>query len=227
MSVVLPAPRFGAGGAEPWAAALRGAVRSLFLVPTDPAAVVEHLDVRRWTTAADPVDRSALDGLAGPLLDIGSGPGRMVRAALDAGIEAYGLDADPTAVETSRQAGIPVLAGSVFDPLPDEGAWASLLLLDGNIGIGGDVEALLARCAELLRPGGVLVAEADADPTRDDVTDYRVRDSEGRESEVFPWSQVGLVALHRRAHGFALERTWELDGRSFVALRNRSPLTVL
>jgi SAM-dependent methyltransferase len=219
VSAVLPAPRFGAGGAEPWAAALRGAVRSLFLVPTDPGAAAEHLDLRRWTTAADPVDRSTLDGLAGPLLDIGSGPGRMVRAAMDAGIEAFGLDADPAAVETSRAAGIPVLAGSVFDPLPDEGSWASLLLLDGNIGIGGDVQALLARCAELLRRGGVLVAEADADPARDDVTDYRVRDSDGRESDAFPWSQVGVTALVRGAHDFALDRIWEHGGRWFVALR--------
>ncbi|MBW4041935.1 MAG: class I SAM-dependent methyltransferase [Acidobacteria bacterium] len=219
MSAVLPAPRFGSGGAEPWAAALRGAVRSLLLVPTDPSAVSEHLALHRWTTAADPVDRAALTGLTGPLLDIGSGPGRMVRAAIEAGIEAYGLDADPAAVETSRATGIPVLAGSVFDALPDEGAWASLLLLDGNVGIGGDVAALLARCAELLRRGGVLVAEADSDPARDDVTDYRVRDSEGRESDVFPWSRVGLPALLRNAHDFALDRVWEQHGRWFAALR--------
>ena len=175
--------------------------------------------MHRWTAEADLADRSTLAGLTGPLLDIGSGPGRMVRAAIDAGLEAYGLDADPAAVESSRAAGLPVLAGSVFDPLPDEGAWASLLLLDGNIGIGGDVPALLARCGELLHRGGVLVAEADPDPARDDVTDCRVRDSDGGESDVFPWSRVGLPALLREAHDFALERIWEHDGRWFVALR--------
>ena len=220
MTAVAPTvARFGSGGAEPWAAALRGAILSLVLVPTDPTVRSEPLDMHRWITAADPVDRSTLVGLRGPLLDIGSGPGRMVEAAIAAGLEAYGLDADPAAVDTSRAAGLPILAGSVFDPLPEERSWSSMLLLDGNIGIGGDVEALLTRCAELLRPGGVLVAEADPDPTRDEVTECRLRGSDGGESDVFPWSRVGLPALLRAAQDFALERVWEQGGRWFVALR--------
>lgn len=218
-AVVDSARRFGSGGSEPWACALRGGTLALELVPADPWGVAEHLDVHRWISAADVADRSALDGLTGPLLDIGSGPGRMIRAATDAGLEAYGVDADPAAVETSRAVGLPVLDGSVFDPLPNEGTWSSVLLLDGNIGIGGDVEALLARCGELLRRGGILVAEADPDPLRDDVAECRVRDSDGGESDPFPWSRVGLPALLRAAHDFALDRVWELQGRWFVRLR--------
>lgn len=219
MSTVLSGPRFGSGGAQPWANALRGGTQSLELVPADPRGVAEHLDVHRWTSRADLVDRSALDGLSGPLLDVGSGPGRMIRAAETLGIEAFGVDADPAAVETSRAVGLPVLDGSVFEPLPLEGAWGSVLLLDGNVGIGGDVTALLARCAELLRRGGMLVAEADPDPDRDEVAEWRVRDSAGGESDPFPWSRVGLPALLRAAHDFALDHVWELGGRWFVRLR--------
>jgi SAM-dependent methyltransferase len=220
VSLLAPPPsRFGAGGAEPWAAALRGAATGLVLVSEDPAVGIEHLDVARWTAPADAADRSALDGLTGPLLDVGCGPGRMVRAALDAGLQAYGVDADPVAVATCRATGLPVLRRSVFDRLPLEGAWSALLLLDGNVGIGGDVPAMLDRCRALLRPGGVLVVEAHPDPTRDGTALRRVRDEAGGVSGAFPWSQVGLPALLRAADPFELDRCWRVDGRSFARLR--------
>lgn len=211
--------RFGSGGAEPWADALRGAAVSLELVPTASAQRGERLDVQRWTTGADATDRAVLHGLASPLLDIGSGPGRMIRAAIAAGLDAYGVDADAAAVRAARAAGLPVLDADVFDALPLTGEWSSLLLLDGNIGIGGDVPALLARCAELLRDGGALVVETDPDPARDEVAEYRVRASHGGESDPFPWSRVGRRALLRAAREFVVERVWEAEGRSFVRLR--------
>ncbi|MGT2426390.1 hypothetical protein [Amnibacterium kyonggiense] len=141
----------------------------------------------------------------------------MIRAA--AHLDPSGVEADPIAVRRSRALGLAVIAGSVFDPLPREGGWGSALLLDGNVGIGGDVPALLARCAELLRRGGLLVVETDPDPRRDETAECRVRASDGSESAPFPWSRVGLTAVLRAAHGFALERVWELDGRWFVRLR--------
>jgi SAM-dependent methyltransferase len=214
-----PSRRFGAGGAEPWAAALRGASTGLSLVSEDPAAEVEPLDVARWIAPADAADRSALAGLSGPLLDVGCGPGRMVRAALDAGLQAYGVDADPVAVAMCRADGLPVLRRNLFDRLPLEGAWSSLLLLDGNVGIGGDVPAMLARCRALLRPGGALVVEAHADPTRNAAALRRVRDAAGGVSEAFPWSQVGMPALLGAADGFVLDDRWIADGRSFARLR--------
>jgi SAM-dependent methyltransferase len=142
----------------------------------------------------------------------------MVRAALDAGLQAYGIDADPVAVATCRAEGLPVLRRDVFDRLPLEGAWAALLLLDGNVGIGGDVAAMLARCHALLAPGGVLVVEAHPDPTREAAALRRVRDADGGVSEAFPWSQVGLPALLRAATAFLVDASWTIDGRSFVRL---------
>jgi SAM-dependent methyltransferase len=220
VSAVLPAARFGAGGARPWAAALRGAAARLELVRDDAAGLPEPLDVQRWRAEADDVDRALLDGLDGPLLDLGCGPGRMVRAALDAGLPAWGVDADAAAVAVCRASGLPVLRRDVFDPLPLEGRWATLLLLDGNVGIGGDVAALLARCAALLQPGGRLVVEAHADPTRDVAALWRVRGAGGA-SEPFPWSQVGLPALLRAAGAFEVESVEERGGRTFARLRTR------
>lgn len=218
MSLALSAARFGAGGAEPWAAALRSAAPTLELVPEDPSTESESLDVQRWSAVADRADRSTLEGLRGPLLDVGCGPGRMVRAALDAGLQAWGVDADPVAVSTCRAAGLPVLRRSVFDPLPLEASWSSLLLLDGNVGIGGDVEAMFARCRRLLHRGGVLVVEAHPDPARDVAAMWRLRGAAG-DSDSFPWSQVGMPALLRAAHDFDLEHAWQLDGRWFARLR--------
>lgn len=220
MSLALSAARFGAGGAEPWAAALRSAAPTLELVPEDSSAEPEPLDVQRWSAVADLADRSTLDGLRGPLLDVGCGPGRMVRAALDAGLQAWGVDADPAAVSACRAAGLPVLRRSVFDPLPLEGSWSSLLLLDGNVGIGGDVAAMFARCGRLLHRGGVLVVEAHPDPARDVASLWRVRGAAG-DSDPFPWSQVGMPALLRAAHDFHLDHTWQLDGRWFARFRSR------
>ncbi len=51
---------------------------------------------------------------------------------------------------------------SVFDRVPGAGRWRTALLLDGNIGIGGDPAALLRRVAELLRRDGTVLCECDA-----------------------------------------------------------------
>ena len=51
------------------------------------------------------------------------------------------------------------LQRDVFGYLPGTGRWATVLLADGNIGIGGDPVALLRRAQNLLRPGGAVVTE--------------------------------------------------------------------
>jgi hypothetical protein len=74
------------------------------------------------------------------------------------------------------------------------------VLLDGNIGIGGDPERLLRRLGELLRPGGVLVAEVEEVGGCRSVA---VRlDADGTLGPSFPWATVGAAAwpeLARRA----------------------------
>ncbi|GAA4671583.1 class I SAM-dependent methyltransferase [Frondihabitans cladoniiphilus] len=226
MSLVVDwsAPReasFGSGGAEPYAHALRrnGA---LTLVgdgrrSTAPAA---PYDLSQWMAAADVVDRSVLHGERGPVLDIGCGPGRMIRAAADLGFTALGVDVSAAAAQVARDAGLPVLAQSIFEPMPWEGLWGTLLLLDGNIGIGGDPAALLGRCRELLRDGGAVLVEVQDDPSVDDAFTAHVVDDRGGSSAGFPWAEVGRDALGRHAAsaGLAVSRTWRVAERSFCRL---------
>ncbi|WP_116419101.1 class I SAM-dependent methyltransferase [Subtercola boreus] len=218
-------PTFGAGGDEPYARALQNDGR-LLLVPTARDGVTPTgtaslmMDVARWSAAADATDMSLIEEGSGPLLDIGCGPGRMVKAALTAGHSALGIDVSGAAIGVASAAGIPVLRASVFDPLPLEGEWMTLLLVDGNIGIGGDPTALLARCEELLSPTGCVLVEVQNDPSADRAYDCRVVGDDGSASASFPWAEVGSAALARRARsvGLRLVQSWTRDGRSFCRL---------
>jgi len=214
---------FGAGGSEPYAAALRRSHSNvLYLRESDGQEIADanRMDVSRWNAHADAADVSLLRSVTGPLIDIGCGPGRMVRAAAEVGHGALGIDVSPTAIEIATEAGLNVLLCSVFEPLPDEGRWQTALLVDGNIGIGGDVTAMLERCRELLSDDGEIVVETHADESWDRTYTGRLVDSHGRESASFPWAEVGIDTLLRRAAavGLASRRVWELDGRSFCRL---------
>ena len=68
----------------------------------------EAFDVARWSADADAADLTTLDDETGPVLDIGCGPARMVRAAVDRGLTALGMDVSPTAVAMALEAGLPV-----------------------------------------------------------------------------------------------------------------------
>src|SRR5215216_5046549 len=65
-----------------------------------------------------------------------------------------GLDLSPVAVRLARARGAEAIMRSVFADVPRDGTWRTALLLDGNIGIGGAPEALLARARALVAPGG-------------------------------------------------------------------------
>ena len=57
-------------------------------------------------------------------------------------------------MQLARSCGALALHRDVFATVPGTGRWARVLLADGNIGIGGDPDALLSRVAELLKPPG-------------------------------------------------------------------------
>lgn len=218
-------PSFGAGGTEPYARALRDDSSLLYLhdardVLLDLRVPVRTMDVGRWSADADEVDMTLLRAVTGPLLDVGCGPGRMVRAALQLGMVALGVDVAPAAVELARSFGLPVLERSVFASLPREGRWQTVLLVDGNIGIGGDVEALLARCAQLITSDGEIVVEIHPDASRDHRFVARLTDAVGQASDEFPWAEMGLGPLTATAEslGLAVRQSWELDDRVFCRL---------
>jgi SAM-dependent methyltransferase len=159
---------------------------------------MRSLDVRAWTADADPADLRLIAACTGPTVDLGCGPGRLVAALAARGVPALGVDLSPRAVAMARRRGASAVVGDLFAPLPDEGRWKFALLVDGNIGIGGDPGRLLARIARLLAPGGTLLAEV----TPEDVDrrgQFRIVTGEGPVSAPFAWAEVGAPALRRIA----------------------------
>ena len=184
-----------------------------------PDGSLESQDTRPWLADADAVDHRVLARCAGPALDVGCGPGRLVAALAATGTPALGIDLSAHAVALARARGAPALRRDVFGPLPGEGRWAVVLLADGNIGIGGAPRRLLRRMAELAAPGGRLVVEV----ARGDVDrrgPVRIITPAGVVSRPFHWAALGAPALLREAGaaGWRADEIWDDGGRRFVAL---------
>ncbi|SCD49201.1 Methyltransferase domain-containing protein, partial [Streptomyces sp. DvalAA-14] len=158
--------------ADPYTRALRTGRGPLFLHRSDGWLL--PLDVERWCARPDAADLTVLDRCRGAVLDVGCGPGRLVASLAERGRLALGVDVSAEAVRRTREAGGSALVRSVFEALPREGRWRTALLMDGNIGIGGDPAALLTRMAAVVDPAGALIVET-APPGTDDDLDERVR----------------------------------------------------
>ena len=144
-------------------------------------------------------------------------------ALTERGIPALGVDISRAAVARVRQAGAPALHRSVFDPLPGQGRWATVLLADGNIGIGGLPARLLHRCAQLLAPDGQLLIEAEPGNVDEQLTAW-LEHPDGRRGPVFPWARMGTAALlHAAADaGLHVMGQWQHADRTFVCAARRS-----
>lgn len=215
---------FASGGAEPWGHILRDDLRgSLRLRRLADGHVEEAWNVATFFDAADGDDLAALGTFDGPLLDVGCGPGRMVRAAAAQACAALGIDISAEAVRRARADGVPALERSIFDRVPLEGQWRTVLLMDGNVGIGGDPVALLERCRDILAPGGEVVVEAHSAGDLDVRSTFTVMDDHGRESAPFPWARVGWRTVSRvlAEAGFAPAEHSIAGVRHFVRARTR------
>ena len=215
-----------AGAIALYEEALREPTAALSLRTADGRAL--PLKLSRWCGPTDAGDEQLLRFCRGPVLDVGCGPGRLTVALTDRGVPALGVDISLAAVARVRQAGGRALHGSVFDPLPGEGRWATVLLADGNIGIGGRPARLLYRCAQLLAPSGQLLVEAEPGNVDEQLT-ARLEHPDGRLGPVFPWALVGTAALLRAAAdaGLNVIGQWRHQDRVFVCVARRSPVRVV
>ena len=185
---------------------------------------IEHEDGRRERLPVDqwcdgrPGDDALLDRCTGPTLDVGSGPGRLTVALAERGLPALGIDVTPYAVEMTRAAGGLALLRDVFDRIPGAGRWQTVLLADGNIGIGGDPAPLLRRVADLLDRRGRAIVELGETTHTEWI---RLRDERQRQaSDWFRWSHVGADAIggYAEAAGLAVDGIWTEAARCFAEL---------
>ncbi|GAA0386940.1 class I SAM-dependent methyltransferase [Microbispora corallina] len=177
------------------------------------------LESARWLEPIDG-DEAVLARCAAPTLDVGSGPGRLTAALARRGVPALGIDITPHAVRLTRRAGGFALVRDVFDQVPRSGRWATVLLADGNIGIGGHPLALLRRAGELARPGGEVLAELEPPGTASRVDRVRLRRGPAR-GEWFGWARVSVADIARlgAAAGFSSVEPWGQAERWFATLR--------
>lgn len=191
---------------------------SLSLLARDGRTV--ELDIERYLAAVDDADRTVLDLCRGPVLDVGCGPGRMVEALAQRGLAALGVDLAVTAVDLTRSRGAVALVRDLYCRVPGEGRWPTVLVLDGNVGIGGDVDRLLRRVRGLLARDGRAIVEADPDVWADEQMTMRFARDGVALGPSFPWAVVGAEPLGRRAVGAGLYAVgdWSAGGRSFVEL---------
>jgi SAM-dependent methyltransferase len=173
---------------------------------------------RQWLTAA-PGDESLLGRCAGPTLDVGAGPGRLTVALAERGVPALAIDITPYAVALARSLGALALQRDVFGYVPGTGRWATVLLADGNICIGGDPVALLRRARELLARDGSVVTEVSPPGSGSRGEQVRLRTAAGP-GPWFPWAWVGAdqIGALAAAAGLLVTRSWADAGRWFALL---------
>lgn len=224
-TAVAAAAYFGQGEREPYARALLTGTGTLTLRPGighDPAGPVTF-DVRNWCQDASAIERSLLQSLRGPVLDVGCGPGRLLAAAGTLGLAALGIDTSAEAIRQARSRGGRAIEQSIFDTVPQSGHWQSIILLDGNIGIGGNIGSLLGRCRQLIALGGTLLVEVEADEQIDTVYPAVLEDERGNRSEAFAWARTGTAGLATRAQagGWSVTDVRHVQGRVFCFLSPR------
>jgi SAM-dependent methyltransferase len=183
---------------------------------------ISNLPVRRWLGGRDAdcqFDDAVVGLCSGPTIDLGCGPGRLVTELIRRGVPALGVDQSATAVGLARRNGAPVLRRDVFDALPATGRWQTVLLADGNVGLGGDPLRVLRRSAQLLSRGGRCIAEFE--PVATGIRTGWVRLESSRTiGPWFRWASVGIDCAAELADeaGLALTAMHPIGRRVLASL---------
>jgi GNAT superfamily N-acetyltransferase len=117
-------------------------------------------DFDRW----DWWDRELLAAVeTGPVLDLGAGAGRASLYLQGRGMAVTAIESSAGAAEVCRRRGVlDTRVGDLNDP-PSDQRWRTILLLCGNLGLGGSWEAnrrLLQRLAAIAAPGAMLIGDS-------------------------------------------------------------------
>ena len=176
--------------------------------------------VGRYLAAADPLDRQLLDGVRGPVLDVGCGPGRHLHELSARGVYALGVDLSAVAVELACSGGARAMVADIFGDVPGAGSWRTALLLDGNIGIGGDPVRLLTRLRSLLSAEGAVLVELDPPGAATSAARARLELAD-ESSDWFSWARVAAceAAAVAADAGMTMDWEWSCAGRWFARLR--------
>jgi SAM-dependent methyltransferase len=195
---------------EVFASALDGAPTVVVGIGDGPMSLPVHL----WSRTADESDHALLALCDGPTLDVGCGPGRLTEALATRGHIVLGIDVVPTAVAMTRERGVPAMRRDLFDRVPGEGRWHTVLLADGNVGIGGDPVRLLRRVRTLLATGGRVVVELGA-PGTAVVSCWAALEASDRRSRPFRWATLGVddIGPVASAAGFDVPRVRRFGDR--------------
>ena len=132
-------------------------------------------------------------------------------ALVQLGIAALGVDASPRAWIGPRSLGAAILERSVFDALPGEGRWPTVLLFDGNVGHRRRPGHAAAPRDDLLAPHGRRARRGRATGHgHDHATQARLEDGD-EARRWFPWAWVGADGIDELAGHAGLVR---VDGGS-------------
>jgi SAM-dependent methyltransferase len=194
---------------------------------------VRVLPAHRWLGARCAADGSAASGddfdevfdeavtqmCSAPTIELGCGPGRLVARLIQLGIPALGIDRSATAIRLAGRGGAPALLGDVFQPLPGTGLWQTVLLVDGNVGLGGDPVRILGRAAELLGRDGRCVAEFETEAIGIRARWVRL-ESAHDVGPWFRWASVGVDSAETLAAqvGLTLTSVRLIGGRVIACL---------